>query len=76
MNRFIDNLPDKVYHGTISTYKDSLYSGIDINRCNDFVDFGRGFYTTTNYEQAKSFCIRNTKKNNLLREKKISQNYF
>lgn len=74
MNKLISNLPDKVYHGTISIYKDSLVNGINIKRCNDFVDFGKGFYTTTNYEQARSFAIRNAKKNNLLREKKIKQN--
>lgn len=48
----IDNLPDIVYHGTISIYKDSLLSGIDINRGYYSADFGQGFYTTGNYEQA------------------------
>ncbi|MCH5192486.1 MAG: DUF3990 domain-containing protein [Oscillospiraceae bacterium] len=45
-------LPEVVYHGTISVHKDSLMAGIDINRGYVSTDFGQGFYTTGNYEQA------------------------
>lgn len=48
----IDDLPNIVYHGTISKHKDSLMSGIDINKGYPSVDFGQGFYTTGSYEQA------------------------
>lgn len=48
----IEDLPDIVYHGTISIHKDSLLTGIDINKGYQSVDFGQGFYTTGNYKQA------------------------
>lgn len=48
----IEDLPDIVYHGTISIHKDSLLAGIDINKGYYSADFGQGFYTTGNYEQA------------------------
>lgn len=53
----ITDLPDIVYHGTISIHKDSLMSGIDINKGYFSADFGQGFYTTGNYEQAKNIAI-------------------
>lgn len=48
----IENLPDIVYHGSISIHKESLLTGININKGYPSVDFGQGFYTTSNYEQA------------------------
>ena len=56
----IEDLPDIVYHGTISIYKDSLLTGIDVNRGYYSADFGQGFYTTGNYEQAKNIAISRT----------------
>lgn len=56
----IDELPDIVYHGTISIHKDSLISGIDITKGYHSTDFGQGFYTTSNYEQAKALSIDKT----------------
>lgn len=52
----IDELPNIVYHGTISIHKNSLISGIDINKGYRSADFGQGFYTTSNYEQAKDIA--------------------
>lgn len=72
MDNLINRLPDKIYHGTISLYKESLSKGIDLNRGSEYVDFGKGFYTTTNYGQAVSFAKRNAKKNNLYHEKKMT----
>lgn len=57
----IENLPDIVYHGTISIHKDSLLSGIDVNKGYYFADFGQGFYTTGNYEQALQLAKDRTK---------------
>lgn len=48
----VDDLPDVVYHGTVSVHKDSLLTGIDINKGYYSADFGQGFYTAGNYEQA------------------------
>ena len=48
----VDELPDIVYHGTMSVHKESLIAGIDINKGYTSTDFGQGFYTTGNYEQA------------------------
>lgn len=57
----INKLPNIVYHATISLYKKSLLDGIKIERGDDCVDFGQGFYTTTNYQQAMEFAIRRSK---------------
>lgn len=57
----IDELPDTVYHGTISIHKESLINGIDISRGFKSADFGQGFYTTGNYEQAKALAIDRAK---------------
>lgn len=45
-----------VYHGTISIYRESLLNGINLSKGDDNSDFGKGFYTTTNYKQALSFA--------------------
>lgn len=74
MNKFISELPSQVYHGTISIHKESLEKGIDINRGFESVDFGKGFYTTTNYEQAKSFAEINAKRYNLFQKRKKVKN--
>jgi len=68
MINLIGKLPDKVYHGTISCYKKSLSTGIDLKKGDETVDFGKGFYTTTNYEQALSFAKRRAKGFNLLQK--------
>ncbi|MCH5347746.1 MAG: DUF3990 domain-containing protein [Oscillospiraceae bacterium] len=52
----VDELPDIVYHGTMSVHKESLIAGIDINKGYASTDFGQGFYTTGNYEQAVSLA--------------------
>lgn len=57
----IGDLPDIVYHGTISIHKDSLLSGIDVNKGYYSADFGQGFYTTGNYEQALRLAKDRTK---------------
>lgn len=74
MNEFIDKLPTKVYHGTLSKYMDSLRAGIDIDIGSEYVDFGKGFYTTTHFEQAKSFANFLAKKYNLRQEKQRKYN--
>ena len=56
----VDELPDIVYHGTMSVHKESLIAGIDINKGYVSTDFGRGFYTTGNYEQAVSLAKSRT----------------
>lgn len=39
--------PFRVWHGTVGPHADGiLRSGIDLNRCIDESDFGRGFYVT------------------------------
>lgn len=52
----IEDLPDIVYHGTISKYKKKFEIGIDLQCGKKFVDFGKGFYTTFNYNQAETFA--------------------
>lgn len=57
----IDSLPDIVYHGTISIYRDSLLAGIDVKVGFKSADFGQGFYTTSNFEQAKRLAFDRAK---------------
>ena len=46
-----------VYHGTIAKYaSDILAHGVNISKCSPFTDFGRGFYTTTSQDQAKTWA--------------------
>jgi hypothetical protein len=48
------NGPLIVHHGTTGRFADSIVaSGIDLMRCRPLSDFGRGFYTTPNFDQAK-----------------------
>lgn len=49
----------KVYHGTISSHAiDIGKNGIDLSRSKRYLDFGRGFYTTPDYEMAKNMAYR------------------
>jgi len=66
------SLKDIVYHGTISKYKRSLLSGINIDVCDENSDFGQGFYTTTNRHQALAFANYLKKKHNTRQEKLIT----
>ena len=54
----IDELPDIVYHGTITTHKNSLLNGIDLKAGKNKTDFGKGFYTTTNLAEAQSLALK------------------
>jgi Protein of unknown function (DUF3990) len=47
-----------LYHGTddVSARK-IVAQGVDLSLCNPLTDFGRGFYTTTNLEQAKNWAV-------------------
>jgi hypothetical protein len=47
-----------LYHGTDNESARKIIStGVDLSLCNPLTDFGRGFYTTTNLEQAKTWAI-------------------
>lgn len=54
------NFPDKVYHGTTDLHHASLSKEIDVKvkGANPRPDFGPGFYTTSNYQQAMSQAIK------------------
>lgn len=43
----------RIYHGS-----DVLFTAIDLNMCKSNKDFGRGFYTTENYDIAKVWALR------------------
>jgi len=43
-----------VFHGTSASF-----SSIDLSKSHDYRDFGRGFYTTTIYDQAASWAKSN-----------------
>jgi hypothetical protein len=46
-----------LFHGTDdAAARAILHSGIDLRRCSPVTDFGRGFYTTTNLDQAKNWA--------------------
>ena len=45
-----------LYHGTnIDIDK------IDLNKCAPYKDFGKGFYTTTTFDQAKAMAVRKSR---------------
>ena len=54
------NLSDGMllYHGSYIAVPE-----IDLGKCNSGLDFGRGFYVTTSYEQALSFVPNSVKRN-------------
>src|SRR5947209_6134213 len=45
-----------LYHGTIDQFEASILARIRVSRGKQFRDFGRGFYTTTNLWQARSWA--------------------
>lgn len=48
-----------VYHGTILSHAmDISNNGINLNKGNTYLDFGKGFYVTPDYEMAKNMAIR------------------
>lgn len=63
----------ELFHGTTSNFKSSLEQNINVNfpKANPNPDFGKGFYTTNNYEQAVSMANRKAKLHNM-RQQKIS----
>lgn len=49
----------RVYHGTILTSAMDIYNnGINIKKSKRYLDFGIGFYTTSDYELAKNMAIK------------------
>lgn len=49
----------RVYHGTTLSHAINIYdNGIDLNRSNMYLDFGRGFYVTPDFEMAKNMAYR------------------
>lgn len=49
----------KIYHGTILQYAVDIYNnGVNLNRSKNFLDFGKGFYTTPDIEMAKDMANR------------------
>lgn len=47
------NGPIELYHGTNTRHAVSVRAGIDPSKGSALTDFGRGFYCTTNLQQAK-----------------------
>jgi len=51
------NGPLTVYHGTVAPFARSISAtGINLARCRDKSDFGRGFYMTSIFQQAVSYA--------------------
>ncbi|MFB9974610.1 DUF3990 domain-containing protein [Allobacillus sp. SKP2-8] len=46
------NFPNTFYHGTTTEHVQSILTSIDVTKGREFVDFGRGFYLTSDYNQA------------------------
>lgn len=59
----------KLYHGSTVTVKSP-----NIQKGRKATDFGKGFYTTTNFEQAKKWAI--LKRNREHEEEDILANYI
>ncbi|EEL58739.1 D-alanine--D-alanine ligase [Bacillus cereus Rock4-18] len=68
----ITELTNVWYHGTTSLEVPSIKSRINLDACNELVDFGKGFYLTSNPSQAwkwasRKATIQNTQRNFLLK---------
>lgn len=59
-----------LYHGTSTFYRWD-YKTIDLKKCRPLTDFGQGFYTTSNFEQAKNWAIRVDNLNNKIKKNQI-----
>lgn len=71
----IDKIPDTVYHGTTSCFLSSFNEGIDLSKGNNSADFGKGFYTTSNYQQAKLWAkLKTDNRNELCENNKVCTN--
>lgn len=57
-----------LYHGSYITV-----SEIDLSKCNEGLDFGKGFYVTSSYKQAISFVPNSVKRN--IRTKVIPEDF-
>jgi len=55
MTNLVDNI--LLYHGSYAEIPK-----IDLGKCNEGKDFGRGFYVTSSYEQAKRFVLLSIKR--------------
>lgn len=51
------------FHGTTSKNYESLKSGVVTSFCQDFTDFGKGFYLTSNFNQASKHAKKRVKGN-------------
>lgn len=51
----LSTLPLTVFHGTTTEYL-LTFTGIDLTKSRNNLDFGKGFYTTSNYNQASRFA--------------------
>jgi Protein of unknown function (DUF3990) len=43
-----------LHHGTVDIYVEPILNAIDVACGRRFTDFSHGFYTTTNYDQARA----------------------
>ncbi|WP_322904806.1 DUF3990 domain-containing protein [Paenibacillus sp. SGZ-1009] len=57
-SRQFDRITSPVYHGTLSHNYFSLLKGVDINAGRRNLDFGKGFYLTTDFRQASEIAKR------------------
>jgi hypothetical protein len=59
------NAPLVLFHGTTRTYAENVETtGVDLTRCRDNTDFGRGFYATTQREHAVIMAESRSSKRN------------
>jgi hypothetical protein len=59
--------PLQLHHGTVDIHVPSILASIDVNRGRLSIDFSQGFYTTTNFRQARAHA------RNLLHRTKAAQ---
>lgn len=68
-------LPAIWYHGTHHFRTEGItQNGIDLSKSRPFLDFGPGFYLTSNYEQAQKQAVRVTKDHNKEQNKNFIDN--
>jgi hypothetical protein len=58
LSRVFDRMSRTMYHGTHAGNYSSLFSGIKVSKSRSKLDFGKGFYLTSDFQQASKHATK------------------